>query len=137
MISKSRLGSSRLRYRGGGSTGAEGAFAPVNFQQQVHCTHPDKKLSYTLTFFSPKMNFFSPKRNFLEQKMWYNFKFCGCWIIPLPLKKLCTRPVRSLTSPLRYESDTSKFLLLLINATSLIPILDTAHYSRFNSPTAK
>ena len=32
-------------HRGGGSTGAVVAFAPVNFQQRVHCTRPDEELS--------------------------------------------------------------------------------------------
>ena len=32
--------------RGVGSTGAAGAFAPVNFQQRVHCTRPDEELSF-------------------------------------------------------------------------------------------
>ena len=32
--------------RSGGSTGAVGAFAPVDFQQWVQCTRPDKELSY-------------------------------------------------------------------------------------------
>ena len=30
-----------LVIRGGGSTGAAGVFAPINFQQRVHCTRPD------------------------------------------------------------------------------------------------
>ena len=31
--------------RWGGSTGTEGAFAPVNFQQWVHYTRPDEECS--------------------------------------------------------------------------------------------
>ena len=31
---------------GGGSTVAAGAFAPVNFEQRVHCTRPDEELSH-------------------------------------------------------------------------------------------
>ena len=30
--------------RGGGRTGAAGAFAPVNFWQRVHCTRPEGHL---------------------------------------------------------------------------------------------
>ena len=30
-------------HRGGGSTGAAGAFAPINFQQLLHCTRPDEE----------------------------------------------------------------------------------------------
>merc|ERR1711978_639861 len=73
-------------YRGGGRTGAVGAFAPVNFQQRVHCTRPDEELSYKWPYFSLKMSFLSPKRSFLVRKMWYNFGFLGCGITPLPLK---------------------------------------------------
>ena len=43
--------------RGDGSTGAGSAFAPVDFQQWVHCTRPDKKLSNEWPFFSQKMSF--------------------------------------------------------------------------------
>ena len=47
--------------RGGGSTGAEGAFAPVNFQQRVQCTRPDEELSYKWPFFARKGGFWSKK----------------------------------------------------------------------------
>ena len=72
--------------RGGGSTGAAGAFAPVNFWHLVHCTRPDKELSYKWPFFSQKRSFFSPKTTFLVQKMWHIFKFQGCEITPSHLK---------------------------------------------------
>ena len=42
--------------RGGGTTGAFDAFAPVSFQQRVHCTPPDEELSYKWLFFSPKIS---------------------------------------------------------------------------------
>ena len=51
--------------RGGGSTGAAGAFALVNFQQWVHCTRPDEELSYKWPYFSLKMSFFSQKNELL------------------------------------------------------------------------
>ena len=42
--------------RGGGSTGAAGAFAPVNFKQRVHCIRPDEELFYKWPYFSLKMS---------------------------------------------------------------------------------
>ena len=33
-----------MKIRGGGRTGAAGAFAPVNFWQRVHCTRPEGHL---------------------------------------------------------------------------------------------
>ena len=59
--------------------GAAGAFAPINFQQRVHCTRPDEELSYKDLYFSLKMSF-------LVQKMLHNFEFLGCGITLLPLK---------------------------------------------------
>ena len=56
--------------RGGGSTGAAGAFAPVNFQQRVHCTRPDEELSYKWLYFSLKMSFLSPKLKILIEVAW-------------------------------------------------------------------
>ena len=38
-------------------TGAAGAFAPVNFQQRVHCTRPDEELSNKWPMFSLKRSF--------------------------------------------------------------------------------
>ena len=69
------------RNRGVGSMGVAGAFVPINFEQRVHCTRPDEELSYKWPYFSLKMHF-------LMQKMWYNFKFLGCGMTPLPLKNL-------------------------------------------------
>ena len=34
--------------RGGGSMGAAGVFAHVNFQQRVHCTRPDEELNINI-----------------------------------------------------------------------------------------
>ena len=67
--------------RGGGSVDAAGAFAPVNFQQRVQCTRPDKDLSY-------KWPFFSPKRTLLMLKMRFIFKFWECRILHVHLKSL-------------------------------------------------
>ena len=68
--------------------GCSGAFAPVNFQQGVHCIRPDEELSYMRPYFTPKLSFLSPKRSLVVQKLWYNFEFLGCGITPLALKKI-------------------------------------------------
>ena len=65
------------RFRGGGSTGAAGAFAPVNLQQRVHCTRPDEEMSYKWFNFSLKMSFLSPKRSLLMEKCGTIFNFWG------------------------------------------------------------
>ena len=72
--------------RSGGSTGAAGAFAPVNFQQQVHCTSPDEELSYRWPFSQSENKLFQAKMELLAAKMWYNFKFLGVWDHHLTLK---------------------------------------------------
>ena len=51
-----------LSCRGGGSTGAAGALAPVNFQQRVHCTRPDEYWSWKWPFGSEKRSFFSQQK---------------------------------------------------------------------------
>ena len=79
--------------RGGGSTGAAGAFAPVNFQQRVHCTRPDEELPYKWLYFSLKMSFWVHKRAFWVQKgaSWcknvVQFWIFGMWDHPFTLKK--------------------------------------------------
>ena len=63
--------------RGGGSTGAAGAFAPVNFQQRLHCTRPDEELPFKWLCISLKMSFLSPKRSFLIQTCGKILNFWG------------------------------------------------------------
>ena len=53
-------------HRGGDSTGAAGAFAPVNFQQRVHYNRPDEELPNKWLYFSLKMRFLSPNKSFLS-----------------------------------------------------------------------
>ena len=60
LIHKATRGFS-YKIRGGASTGAAGAFAPVNFQQRVHCTRPDEELSWKWPLASQKRNFFCAK----------------------------------------------------------------------------
>ena len=69
--------------------GAAGAFAPVNFQQRVHCTRPDEELSYKWLYFSLKMSFLSPKKSFLSSKRSFLMQKCGTilniWGVGSPL----------------------------------------------------
>ena len=79
---------------GGGSTGAAGAFAPVNFQQWVHCTRPDAELSYKCPFFIHKEAFWCKNgvQFLILEVLDHHFTLKKC---------VCTRPVRSLAPPLK------------------------------------
>ena len=79
--------------RGDGSTGVAGAFAPISFQQWVHCTRPDEEIPITLHSSVQKEAFWCKKCGTISN-------FGGERSLLYPWKIACTGPVRSLAPPL-------------------------------------
>ena len=86
------LSSRSFIFRGGGRTSAAGAFAPMDFQQRVHCTRSDEELPL-------KWPLASHRKHFLVQKMRYIFLDLGDEGTPLLPSKI-NAPI--LSSPWRH-----------------------------------